>query len=404
MKKCTLRILIHTLLILHSSIISTYGQELYEIPEKINTRWTSFENPSGKPGVGGQENLGAKGHAFDMLEPKGKKVLADITGAGVINRMWLTVNERSPKMLRAMRLEMYWDNAKTPAVSAPLGDFFGVGLGRRTPFESEFFSDPEGRSFNCRIPMPFKTAARIVIINDSDVSVTLFYDVNYSALEKHDKPVYYFHTFWNRENKTVLEKDFTILPEVNGKGRFLGTNVGVIADSIYETSWWGEGEVKMYIDGDGKFPTLIGTGTEDYIGTAWGQGKYAHRFQGCPIADDKARQWCFYRYHVPDPVYFEKKFRATIQQIGGEGTDFVRRLKKKGATLKPISVAGEKFHKMLEMNPVPDLMSSSFPQGWTNYYRRDDFSATAYFYLDKAENGLPGIAPVEHRIKDLAEK
>jgi hypothetical protein len=403
MKKHRLSILVPTILAMFICV-HVYGQELFEIPEKINTRWTSFENPTGKPGTGGKENLGAKGHAFDMLEPKGKKVLADITGAGIINRMWLTVNERSPKMLRSLRLEMYWDNAKTPAVSAPLGDFFGIGLGRRTPFENEFFSDPEGRSFNCHIPMPFKTAARIVIINDSDVAVMLFYDVNYSALEKHDKPFYYFHTYWNRENKTELEKDFTILPEVNGKGRFLGTNVGVIADSIYETSWWGEGEVKMYVDSDGKFPTLIGTGTEDYIGTAWGQGKYAHRFQGCPIADEKARQWCFYRYHVPDPIYFERKFRATIQQIGGENTVFVRRLKKKGATLKPISVAGEKFHKILEMDPVPDLMSSSFPQGWTNYYRRDDVSATAYFYLDKAENGLPAIAPLEHRIKGLSEK
>lgn len=403
MKDFTRRIF-SLIVMIQSFVIAGYSQELYEIPAKTKTRWTSFENPTGRPGVGGQENMGAKGHAFDIIDPKGKKVLADISGAGIINRMWLTVNERAPKMLRSLRLEMYWDNAKTPAVSAPLGDFFGIGLGRRTSFENEFFSDPEGRSFNCRIPMPFKTAARIVIINDSDTPVTLFYDVNYSSIEKHEKAVYYFHAYWNRENKTELEKDFTILPEVKGKGRFLGTNVGVIADSVYETSWWGEGEVKMYIDDDGRFPTLIGTGTEDYIGTAWGQGKYAHRFQGCPIADEKARQWCFYRYHVSDPIYFEKRIKVTIQQIGGEMTDFVRRLKNKGATLKPISVASEKFHKILEMNPVPDLMSSTFPQGWTNYYRRDDVSATAYFYLDKAENGLPAIAEAGHRIKDLSEK
>lgn len=383
---------------------SAKAQELYEIPAGVKSRWSSFENPSGKPGAGGQENAAAKGHPADVIAARGKQTLLNVAGAGIIQRIWLTVNERSPMMLRALRIEMYWDNGKTPAVSAPLGDFFGIGLGRRTPFESALFSDPEGRSFNCRVPMPFKTSARIEIINDSDKPVTLFYDVNWSSVEKHVTDVLYFHSYWNRENKTKLEKDFHILPNVNGRGRFLGTNVGVIADSIYETSWWGEGEVKMYLDGDTKLPTLIGTGTEDYIGTAWGQGKYAHMYQGCPIADEKQRQWCFYRYHVPDPVYFEKSIRVTIQQMGGEGTEFVRRLKKKGAVLKPVTVSGSTFHKLLEMNPQPDLMDSSFPIGWTNYYREDDVSATAYFYLDKPENGLPAIAGMAHRTKGLSEK
>ena len=351
--------------------------------------------------MGGRENKTAKGHAFDMIDPKGSKIMLDYKGAGIVRRIWLTVNERSPVMLRSLRLEMYWDNAKTPAVSAPLGDFFGIGLGRRMPFESEFFSDPEGRSFNCNIPMPFNTAAKIIIINDATVPVMLFYDVDFTTVEKHDKPVFYFHAYWNRENKTKLERDFVVLPSVAGKGRFLGMNVGVIADSIYETSWWGEGEVKLFLDGDSQFPTLTGTGTEDYIGTAWGQGQYANRYQGCPLADAKNRQWSFYRYHVPDPIYFQTQCKVTLQQIGGESTDFVRRLKKKGAVLKPVSVAADKFHKILEMNPVPDLMSDGFPQGWTNYYREDDVSATAYFYLDKPANALPAIAGLEARTKNL---
>jgi hypothetical protein len=377
------------------------SQQLYEIPNQTKTRWTSFENPSGAPGVGGKENRGAKGHAFDVIDPKGKKTLLDINGAGILTRIWLTVNERSPQMLRSLRIEMYWDNASTPAVSCPLGDFFGIGLGRKTAFQSEFFSDPEGRSFNCYIPMPFKTAARVEIINDSATPVTLYYDVNLLTLEKHDKQVYYFHTYWNRENKTKLGRDFVVLPEVKGKGRFLGMNVGVIADSVYETSWWGEGEVKMYIDGDTDFPTLIGTGTEDYIGSAWGQGQFAHRYQGCPIADEKNRQWTFYRYHVPDPIYFQKQCRVALQQIGGENTDFVRKLQKKGAAIKPVSVSGVKFHKLFEMNPAPDITSDAFPKGWTNYYREDDISATAYFYLDKPVNGLPPIGSMEVRTKDL---
>jgi hypothetical protein len=383
------------------SFQNALSQALYEIPENTKTRWSSFENPAAEKGMGGRENKTAKGHAFDMIDPKGSKTMLDYKGAGIVRRLWLTVNERSPVMLRALRLEMYWDNAKTPAVSAPLGDFFGIGLGRRTPFESEFFSDPEGRSFNCNIPMPFSTAAKIFIINDSTIPVMLFYDVDFTTVEKHDKPVFYFHAYWNRENKTKLERDFVVLPRVAGKGRFLGMNVGVIADSIYETSWWGEGEVKVFLDGDSQFPTLTGTGTEDYIGTAWGQGQYANRYQGCPLADAKNRQWSFYRYHVPDPIYFQTQCKVTLQQIGGESTDFVRRLKKKGAVLKPVSVAGDKFHKLLEMNPVPDLMSDGFPQGWTNYYREDDVSATAYFYFDKPANALPVIAGLEARTKNL---
>src|SRR5688572_18438427 len=127
MKLFSMRILIPTLLFLQV-LFNANGQELYEIPEGIRTRWSSFENPAGKPGAGGQENFGGKGHAFDIIDPKGKKVLAEITGAGIVYRIWLTVNERFPKMLRSLRVEMYWDGAKAPAVSAPLGDFFGIGL------------------------------------------------------------------------------------------------------------------------------------------------------------------------------------------------------------------------------------------------------------------------------------
>jgi hypothetical protein len=300
-----------------------------------------------------------------------------------------------------MRLEMYWDNSTVPAVSVPLGDFFGVGLGRKTPFESELFSDPEGRSFNCYAPMPYKTAARIVIINESAKPVHLYYDVNFVILEKHDKPVFYFHAYWSRSNKTKLGKDFEVLPSIKGRGRFLGMNVGVIADTVYGNSWWGEGEVKIFLDSDSQFPTLAGTGTEDYIGTAWGQGAYTNRYQGCTVADDKLKQWCFYRYHIPDPVYFQTQCKVTLQQIGGESTEVVRNLVKKGAVLKPVSVSGEKFYKLLEMNPVPNILDTSFPKGWTNYYREDDVSATAYFYLDKPANDLPPIAEVAKRIAGL---
>src|SRR5262249_27470552 len=118
------------------------AQELYEY-RPLKPRWISPENPTGASGQGGQENRGAKGHPFDTL-PAGKSlVLGEINGAGVIRRMWITINDRSPEMLRALRLEMYWDGASTPAVAAPLGDFFGAALGEIVPFENALFSSPE---------------------------------------------------------------------------------------------------------------------------------------------------------------------------------------------------------------------------------------------------------------------
>ncbi len=381
------------------------GDELFRKPKNTVTRWSSFENLNGVKGQGGKENQGAKGHPYDTIKAGETKTLLDIKDCGIITRIWITIRNRSPKMLRSLRIEMYWDGAKTPAVSAPFGDFFGVGLGRRVAFENALFSDPEGRSFNCCIAMPFRKGAKIVVINDSDTEIkSIYYDVNYLLTPAHDEDVLYFHTYWQRENPTNLFHDFEILPKVKGKGRYLGTNVGIIADEIYKKTWWGEGEVKVYLDGDGEYPTLVGTGTEDYIGTGWGQGIYSHRYQGCLIADEKNRQWAFYRYHIPDPVFFDKDCRVTIQQIGGDMKPRVRELLKKGVPLKPISISSEgKFTKLLEKWDSPDLDDSAIPDGWCNFYRRDDMSATAYFYLDSPENGLPAIAPVAERTKGLIE-
>ncbi|MGZ5209998.1 MAG: glycoside hydrolase family 172 protein [Kaistella sp.] len=385
--------------------VTSYSQQLYIMPEGQQTGWSSFENPGGLKGQGGKENNGAKGHPMEMLRPKERKVLLNIQGAGVIQRIWLTLNERSPRILRAIRLDMYWDGETKPAVSTPLSDFFGIGLGRTIPFQNTFFSNPEGRSFNCYIPMPFRKGARITITNESDSTETLFYDINFLRVKEHPAGVMYFHASWNRNSTTKLGEDFEILPKVTGKGRFLGCNLGIIADSIYGKSWWGEGEVKMYVDGDSNLPTLVGTGTEDYIGTAWGQGAFSHQYQGCPIADDPNRQWTFYRYHVPDPVYFTTDIRVVIQQMGGDMTPNVKKIVQGGAKLIPVTVATQnEFLKLFEMNPVPRITDQHFPEGWTNFYRLDNYSATAYFYLDKPVNSLPPLATVGDRTEGTLKK
>jgi hypothetical protein len=133
------------LLLVAGASITLSAQELYKVPSEIETRWSSFENPSAGKGIGGSENKKAKGHPSETILPGETKILLNTKGAGVIQRMWMTINDRSPLMLRSLRLEMYWDESEKPAVSVPLGDFFGVGLGRSLAFQNALFSNPEGR-------------------------------------------------------------------------------------------------------------------------------------------------------------------------------------------------------------------------------------------------------------------
>lgn len=399
----TFHILVITLLCF--SFIDVLAQDWYKMPAGTETRWSSFENPTAAKGKGGSENKNAKGHPSEMFAPGEVKTLLNVSGAGVIQRMWMTISDRSPQTLRGIKIEMFWDGATTPAVSVPIGDFFGLAHGRKVAFQNALFSDPEGRSFTSYIPMPYKKGARIILVNEGNVTVNLFYDVNFQAVKSHGSDVLYFHAYWNRIEKTELAKDFVILPSVKGKGRFLGTNMGFITHPLYEKSWWGEGEVKIYTDGDGDLPTLNGTGTEDYIGTGWGQGLFTHQFQGCLVADETSRQWAFYRYHIPDPVYFNNSCKVAIQIMGGEMTDNVRRYANNGAPLIPVTVAAEKeFVKLFEQKSASQLNDASFPKGWTNFYRSDDVCSTAYFYLDAPVNGLPAIQSAKVRMSSLPEK
>lgn len=254
--------------------------------QQMGPRWNSFENPTTEKGTGGKENQGAKGHPYDKLLAGESKILMDVEGPGIITRMWFTIQDRSPEMLRSIKIEMFWDGSEKPAVSAPFGDFFGNGLGRMVSHENELFANPEGRSFNCFIPMPFKTGAKVVVSNEGETNLNmLFYDIDLVKTKSWNPDNPYFHCFWNRDTATTPGVDYEILPKISGKGRFLGVNFGVIANPLYQKSWWGEGEVKMYLDGDGDLATLVGTGTEDYIGTAWGQGKFINRYTGCLVAD-----------------------------------------------------------------------------------------------------------------------
>jgi hypothetical protein len=375
------------------------GDDLARRRKDADTRWVSFENPTGAKGQAAWENRGAKGHAFDPLKAGETKTLLNVQGAGSIRRMWITFGDRSPEMLRSLRLDMFWDNAAEPAVSVPLGDFFGAMLGRLVTFENELFSSPEGRSFNCIIPMPFRKGAKVTLTNESGRDIpAVFYQIDYVQTAKPDEDALYFHAYFNRVRSTNLGEDFEFLPRVRGEGRFLGVHFGVIANPQY-TGWWGEGEVKMYVDGDTALPTLSGTGAEDYIGTGWGQGTFHNRFQGCMFADNDHGRYASYRYHVPDPVYFHKDLRVTIQAMGGDEKQSVLKMIEKGAPVKPVTIDDNgKLVKLLELEPAPDLASHPSPEkAWVNIYRRDDWSSVAFFYLDSPVNGLPKLMPVDKR-------
>jgi hypothetical protein len=378
--------------------------ELYRYRAGEEARWASPENPTGAKGAGGRENRGAKGHAFETIPIGGSHVLADIRGAGTIDRMWMTIEDRSPEALRGLKLEMFWDGAATPAVSVPLGDFFLHGAGEMVPMETALLASPEGRSFVSYLPMPFRRGARIVVTNESLKPVNLiFYDVNYRMLREQPRDALYFHAWWSRERATALARDFRILPRVRGRGRFLGASVTVLTNPVYEKTWWGEGEVKIALDGDSSAsPTLVGTGTEDYIGTAWGQGAYINRYQGAPIATwDGEGRWTFYRFHVPDPIFFRHDIEVSLQMIGGARKAIVLGLQKKGAPLIPITIdpgSRTNFQQLLVKEPPVPLSDPSLPDGHTNYYRSDDVAAVAYFYLDRPGGVLPAIAAPAERM------
>jgi hypothetical protein len=383
------------------------NKNLYQFDSTSTSRWSSFENPKAEKGKGAMENHGAKGHPSDEIRPGETKTLLNTKGPGIINRMWITIDIRSPEMLRSLKLEMFWDDATKPAVSVPFGDFFGIGLGKTAAFHNALFTNPEGRSFICYIPMPFKKSARIQVTNESSRRLPhIFYDVDFQLTPWRSDNLY-FHAYWHRDTATKLAQDFELLPKIKGKGRFLGVNVGVFANPIYENHWWGEGEVKMFVDGDTDYPSLAGTGTEDYIGTGWGQGKFHNDFAGCLYANDrKDNGWCFYRYHIPDPVFFKTAIKVTLPEMGSNKKELVAALQAKGVPLIPVTIDDQKGYPKPIYSPgkITDLKDPSLPAGYVMFYRSDDVSSTAYFYLDGPANELPALQSLAIRTFKLKKE
>lgn len=358
---------------------------VYRMPAGVRTVWANAENPTGEKGGAAKTWGGRKGSpCLRNLKPGETRVLAQAEGSGVVRHIWITtVQLEKPQLLKGYRLECFWDGCEKPAVSVPLGDFFCFNSAKPSAYENEYFSSPEGRSFNCVIPMPFRNGMKITITNETpSIEVEMFfYQVDYT-LGDDVSDALYFHAFYNREQNTVARRDYVILPKLEGRGRYMGASFGVIANPLMGNSWWGEGEVKCYIDGDDESPSLAGTGTEDYIGTGWGQGRYANRYQGCLYANEAEKRFSFYRLHVFDPVYFEQDIRITIQQIGNAPHDDVVRMLDNGLDIR--DTGGNK-----PGYDSPGAVIERFD---------DDWCSVAYFYLDAPSSSLPGLPPYAERI------
>ncbi len=244
--------------------------------------------------------------------------IMDIDGPGVIQHIWITVKKQ---LYRDLILRIYWDGEETPSVESPLGDFFCNGWCERTNIMAIPINVNPSGGFNCYFPMPFRKHARITIENRNPENARgFFFTINYALTEVADDDAY-FHARFRRTNPLPYMDDYLIVDDIKGKGHYVGTYMAWQQNNL---GWWGEGEIKFFMDGDGEFPTICGTGTEDYFGGAWCfHDTYSAPFMGYPmghVSDTEespaGMRHTLYRFHIMDPIRFEKDLRVTMQAIG----------------------------------------------------------------------------------------
>jgi hypothetical protein len=285
----------------------------YRLDEGLTSRSISFENPTGAPGAGGKaaSNLGPgrKGSPMRDVKPGETVQLCDIAGPGTIRHIWITTQPKPP-VLRSLVVRGWWDGQEHPSIECPLGDFFGFAHGKVMPYCSAVHSVGSSAGMNIWLPMPFASRARLSLTNEGAEAIPLFYQIDYTIGDPHRADVGRLHVLFRRENPTTLKRDFELLPERTQKGRFIGSVIGIRA--LHE-NWWGEGEIKVYMDGDTQWPTICGTGSEDYVGLSWGVQQTPFFYNGCSLNQKKFVS--MYRWHLPDPILWDKSCRITIQQI-----------------------------------------------------------------------------------------
>lgn len=306
------------------------------------TRSISPENPTGEPGSGGMATLqtgsaknnarelglGWKVNPFVDIKANETFTVAEITGPGAVQHIWMTPTGN----WRFSILRFYWDDEKEPSVEVPVGDFFGAGWGSYAQLNSLAVTINPGSAFNCYWVMPFRKKCRITMTNINSENMRLFFQVDYTLTSVPDDAAY-FHAQFRRMNP-VKDGIYTIADYITGKGQYIGT---YLAWGVHNNGWWGEGEIKFYMDGDTKFPTINGTGTEDYFCGSYDFDTKKKNSNGTDEVNytefstayaglhqvirgdghyNVMQRFGMYRWHIPDPIRFEKKLKVTIQDLG----------------------------------------------------------------------------------------
>ena len=294
------------------------------------TRSVSPENFTGEKGKGGMATEGTGARAARELGQKWKVspsvrikagqtfVMADIEGSGAIQHIWMTPTGNN----RFNILRFYWDGEETPSIECPAGDFFACGMGQYTTVSSLAVCVNPGSGFNCYWQMPFRKGFKITMTNIDEKDMVLYYQIDYTLTEI-PADMGYLHAQFRRVNPVPDKQDYTILDGVRGQGQYVGTYMTWGSNS---PGWWGEGEIKFFMDGDDEFPTICGTGTEDYFCGSYGfhkpgTGEYQEfvtPYAGMPqvIKSKEQPRFGLYRWHIMDPIRFEKDLKVTMQALG----------------------------------------------------------------------------------------
>ena len=299
------------------------------------TRSISAENLTGEPGQGGRVPVceGSAGRAardlgqgwkvnpYLVLKSGEHRVLADIAGEGTIQHIWLTPGTGD---WRNLIIRFYWDGCDVPSVGCPVGDFFACGWGEYAQISSLAICVNPARAFNCYWPMPFRKGARVTLENRTGGDVPVYYQITYEVGPV-PEGAGYFHAQFNRVNPLPYKDVYTIVDGIRGQGQYVGT---YMAWGVNNAGWWGEGEIKFYMDGDRDFPTICGTGTEDYF---CGSYDFEINQQYIPFTTPYAglaqvikpdgcyrsqTRFGLYRWHIADPIRFKEELKVTIQALG----------------------------------------------------------------------------------------
>jgi len=319
-----------------SPAFSGFGMSLGNLPclSRAQSRSISPENFKGEKGRGGMATDGAgKGASRELgqgwkvspcvvIQPGTTFEIADIDGPGLIQQIWMTPAGN----WRYSIIRIYWDGAEHPSVECPVGDFFACGWGQYAPVRSLAVCVNPGSAFNCYWPMPFRKHCRITFENIGVESMSLFYQVNYSLQDVPNDAAYFCAQF-RRVNPLPYKEVYTILDGVEGWGHYVGT---YMCWGVNNCGWWGEGEIKFFLDGDMEYPTICGTGTEDYFCGSYNfENKATKQYEEyttphaglCQVIRpdgvyQSQTRFGMYRWHIMDPVRFEKDLRVTIQALG----------------------------------------------------------------------------------------